>query len=51
MIGMTMGDDRAFDGPHRIDVEAAGLAAQTGCHRHQDVVRAHAQYIGVDCAV
>src|SRR6201992_2124283 len=46
MIGMAVGDDRALDRSYRIDMEAAGLAAQAGGDGHQDVLRAHASYIG-----
>ena len=46
MVGMAVGNDRALDRPHRIDVKSAGLAAQAGGHRHQDVLRAHVGYIG-----
>ena len=46
MVGMAMGDDGALDRPHRIDVEAAGFAAQAGSHRHQDVLRTHGGNIG-----
>src|ERR1700724_66044 len=45
MVGMAMGNHGALDGPHRIDVEAAGLAAQTGGNGYQDVLRAHLGYI------
>ena len=41
MVGMAMRDHRALDRPHRIDMKAAGLAAQAGGDRHQDVLRAH----------
>ncbi len=30
-------------GPHRVDMEAAGLAAEAGGNGHQDVLRAHAR--------
>ena len=30
VVGMAMGDHGPLDRPHRIDVEAAGLAAQSG---------------------
>ena len=45
VVGMAVGDHGALDRPHRIDVEAAGLAAQAGGQRHQDVLRAHPGYI------
>lgn len=45
MIRMAVGDDRAVHGPHRINVEAAGLAVQSGGIKHQDVVRAHGGHI------
>ena len=41
VVGMAVGDHGPLDRPHRIDVEAAGLAAQAGGDRHQDVLRAH----------
>ena len=44
MIGMTVGDQRPLNRPHRIDMKAAGLAAEAGGHRHQDVLRAHLRY-------
>src|SRR5258708_9031538 len=43
---MAMGDRGGLDGPYRIDMEAAGLAAQSGGDRHQDVLRTHLRYIG-----
>ena len=46
MVGMAMGDHSALDGPHRVDVEAAGLAAQAGSNWQQDVLRAHVANIG-----
>jgi hypothetical protein len=46
MVGMAMGDHGTLDRPHRIDMEAAGLAAQAGGLRRQDVLRAHVVYIG-----
>ena len=51
MVGMAVGDDGALDRPHRIDVEAAGLAGQAGSHRHQDVLRTHFRYIGRAAAI
>jgi hypothetical protein len=45
MVGMAVGNHGALDGPHRIDVETAGLAAQTGGNGYQDVLRAHLGYI------
>ena len=41
VVGMAVGDHGALDRPHRIDMKAAGLAAQAGGHGHQDVLRAH----------
>jgi predicted TPR repeat methyltransferase len=41
VIGMAVGDHGALDGAHRIDMEAAGLAAKAGGDGHQDVLRAH----------
>ena len=46
MIGMAMRDHGALDRAHRVDMEAAGLAAQAGGNGHQDVLRAHAFHIG-----
>jgi hypothetical protein len=43
---MTVGNDSAFDRPYRVDMKAAGLAAQAGGHGHQDILRAHAMNIG-----
>lgn len=45
MIRMAVGDDRAVHGPHRINVEAAGLAVQSGGIKHQNVVRSHERHI------
>src|SRR5216684_2740270 len=45
MVGMAVGDHGALDGPHRIDVETAGLAAQSGGNGYQDVLRTHPGYI------
>ena len=41
MVGMAVGDHRALDRPHRIDMKAAGLASQAGGNGHQDVLRTH----------
>ena len=46
VVGMAVGDHGALDRPHRIDMEAAGLAAQAGGNGHQDVLRTHLGYIG-----
>ena len=46
MVGMAVGNQRALDRPHRIDMEAARLAAQAGRLGRQDVLRAHVVYIG-----
>ena len=46
VVGMAVGDHGALDRAHRIDMEAAGLAAQAGGDGHQDVLRAHVGYIG-----
>ena len=46
MVGMAMGDHGPLDRPHRVDMEAAGLAAQAGGNGHQDVLRTHLGYIG-----
>ena len=52
VVGMAVGDHGALDRPHRIDMEAAGLAAQAGGDRHQDVLRTHLGYIGrVDASI
>src|SRR5215212_1846286 len=45
VVGMAMGDHGALDRPYRINMEAAGLAAQPGGHRYQDVLRTHLGYI------
>src|SRR3569833_360183 len=50
MVGMAVGDQCSLYGPHRIDVEAADLAAQPGGTRHQDVLRAHFCHIGSNVA-
>ena len=50
-IEVAMGDQRPFDRPDRIDVEAAGLAAKPGRDGHQDVLRAHWSYIGGQTAM
>ena len=42
MVGMAVGDHGALDRADRIDVEAAGLAAQAGSNWQQDVLRTHA---------
>ena len=41
VVGMAVGDHGALDRPHRIDMEAAGLAAQAGGSWQQDVLRTH----------
>ena len=46
VVGMAVGDHGALDRPDRVDMEAAGLAAQAGGDGHQDVLRAHLGYIG-----
>ena len=45
VIGMAMSDQRPLHRPHRVDIKAAGLAAQAGGDRHQDVLRTHVRYI------
>jgi hypothetical protein len=40
-----MGDHGTLDRTYWIDMEAAGLAAQPGGNRHQDVLRTHLDYI------
>ncbi len=42
MVGMAVRDDGARDGADRIDMEAAGFAAQAGGVGFQDVLRSHA---------
>jgi hypothetical protein len=46
MIRMAVRDHRPLDRPHRVDMEAARLAAEAGGNGHQDILRAHAFYIG-----
>jgi hypothetical protein len=41
MVGMAVGDYGAFNRPYRVDMKAAGLAAQARGHGHQDILRAH----------
>ena len=45
VIGMAVRDHGTLDRPHRIDVEAARLAAQAGGLWRQDVLRAYVGYI------
>ena len=45
VIGMAVRNHGALDGPYGIDMKAAGLAAQAGGHRHQDVLWTHVGYI------
>jgi hypothetical protein len=40
-----MGNDRPLNRAYRIDMKAAGLAAQAGGHGHQNVLRAHLDII------
>jgi hypothetical protein len=51
MVGMPMRNHGALDRADRVDVEAARLATQTGGDGHQDVLRAHAVYIGRSAAM
>ena len=51
VVGMAVGDHGALDRAHRIDMEAAGLAAQAGGDGHQDVLRAHVGYIAAVAAI
>lgn len=44
VIGMAVGDQRPLDRPHRVDMKAAGLAAEAGGDEHQDVLRALLRY-------
>src|SRR4051794_35811716 len=46
VVGMAVGDNGALDRANRIDMKAAGLAAKAGGNWQQDVLRAHASYIG-----
>ena len=46
VVGMAVGDHGALDRPHRVDMEAAWLAAQPGGNGHQDILRTHVGYIG-----
>jgi hypothetical protein len=39
MIGMGVGNDRAFDRSGRVDMEAAAFAADPGRRRHENVFR------------
>src|SRR6267378_7948240 len=47
---MAVGDHGALDGAHRIDVEAARLAAQPRGDGHQDVLRTHLGLYRAPCA-
>ena len=51
VVGMAMRDQGPLDRPDRIDMEAAGLAAKPSRDGHQDVLRAHADHIGIDSAI
>ena len=46
VVGMAVRDYGALDGPDRVDMETARLAAQAGGDGHQDVLRTHFRYIG-----
>lgn len=46
VIRMTVGDNRAIDGPDRIDMESARFAEKTCGLWDQDVLRAHVHDIG-----
>ncbi len=46
VVGMAVRDHRPLDRPHRVDMEAARLAAEAGSSGDQDVVWAHLGYIG-----
>src|SRR5271165_6163547 len=46
VIGMAMGDQGPLHGADRIDVKAAGLAAETGGSWQQEVLRTHFCHIG-----
>jgi hypothetical protein len=43
MVGMGVRDQRALDGPGRVDMEGAELAAHAGRRRHQDVLGTHGE--------
>ena len=47
MIGVPVGDHGPLDRAYRVDMEASRLAAQSGGHRGQEVVRTHPPHIGV----
>ena len=51
MIGMAVGNHGALHRAHRIDVEAARLAAEAGGSGDQDILRTHAFYIGAPAAM
>jgi len=51
MVGMTMGNHGPLDRADRVDMEAAGLAAEAGGSGDQDVLRTHAFYIGGPAAM
>src|ERR1700743_3874166 len=46
MVGMAMGDHRALDGAHGIDVEVARFAAEAGGDGSEQVLRTHDRHIG-----
>src|ERR1700704_512477 len=46
MVGMAVGDHGPLHRPYRIDMKAAGLAAEAGGDGHQDVMRTHLGNIG-----
>ena len=50
MIGMAVRDQRLVDRPGRIDVEAAGLAADAGRGRNENVFGTHCAKICRGCA-
>src|SRR5450631_2310947 len=45
VVGMAVGDHGALDRARGVNMEAAGLAAETGGSWQQDVLRAHSGYI------
>src|SRR5258708_31632666 len=51
VVGMTMGDHGPLDRPHRVDMEAAGLAAKAGGDGDQEGLPAHFWYISPPCPI
>jgi hypothetical protein len=46
VVGMAVGDHGPLDRSDRVDMKAAGLAAEASGNGHQDVLRTHFGYIG-----